>query len=511
MALKKRHRGSAGINVIANFFGRGWTALLGVIFVPIYAHMIGIESQGIIGLFASLQLVLRILDQGLSATLNRELARASHLSADWNESRDLVRTMEVIYWGLAVVIASVVALLAPFLAHHWLKAEHLSPDIIVTAAVLLGVQMAVQFPQSLYDGGLMGLERQVLLNGISSAVNLARYAGVFLPLWLFKADLLTFVQWQVLVLLTGTLVTRGFLWHSLKPEKSHRPRFRADLLRRVGGFTLGVSATALVSLPLTLADKLLLSHILPLASYGYYMIAYQGAMGMSVLVGPFYRAYLPRFSSLAARDDGDAELGRVYQVSCQCLAAVLAPAAAAATIFALPLVGLWLHQHDGAAVILVATIFIPLMGGNFFNGLMNLPYALTLAKGRTRFGFYQNLIAAAVFLPMLYVFTDLWGAKGAAYCWCLLNFGYVILSAPLLHRQMLPGRFGQWFKFSVLLPTGIAATVFGLAWAVLPSTLSALAQLPVIMLAGVMALLATVFLLPGLEFCRKKLRRSEVI
>ena len=43
MSLKK--------NFVANYFGQGWQALMGLAFVPVYIRYLGIESYGLIGIF----------------------------------------------------------------------------------------------------------------------------------------------------------------------------------------------------------------------------------------------------------------------------------------------------------------------------------------------------------------------------------------------------------------------------------------------------------------------------
>jgi len=42
-------------NIIANFAGQGWTALMALAFVPLYIKFLGIEAYGLIGFFAMLQ------------------------------------------------------------------------------------------------------------------------------------------------------------------------------------------------------------------------------------------------------------------------------------------------------------------------------------------------------------------------------------------------------------------------------------------------------------------------
>src|SRR4051794_31778653 len=64
-------------NVAANFVGTFWAALMGPALVTIYVRLLGIEAYGLVGLLTTLQAVFALLDLGLSAATNRELARFS--------------------------------------------------------------------------------------------------------------------------------------------------------------------------------------------------------------------------------------------------------------------------------------------------------------------------------------------------------------------------------------------------------------------------------------------------
>ncbi|MEN8215665.1 MAG: hypothetical protein ABFS56_04680 [Pseudomonadota bacterium] len=76
--------------------------------------------------------------------------------------RDLVRTLEIIYWAIAILICVTVISLAPFIADYWIKAENLSVDTVQQSVVLLGIAIAFRWPLGFYSGGLIGLQRQVL-------------------------------------------------------------------------------------------------------------------------------------------------------------------------------------------------------------------------------------------------------------------------------------------------------------------------------------------------------------
>ena len=62
-------------NLVANYAGQAWSAVMGLAFIPVYIHYLGVEAYGLIGLFAVLQAWLALLDMGLTPTLAREMGR----------------------------------------------------------------------------------------------------------------------------------------------------------------------------------------------------------------------------------------------------------------------------------------------------------------------------------------------------------------------------------------------------------------------------------------------------
>ena len=86
-------------NIAANFIGRFWTSLIGIVFVPVYIHFIGIEAYGLLGVFATFQFLLGLLDMGLSTTLNRELAKFNAAKGHGQYMNNLVFTMEALLSG----------------------------------------------------------------------------------------------------------------------------------------------------------------------------------------------------------------------------------------------------------------------------------------------------------------------------------------------------------------------------------------------------------------------------
>src|SRR5271157_2836610 len=123
-----------------------------------------VESYGLEGFLVTLQIVSSVFAEGLFTTTNRELARLSEMKGREEQIRHFLRTLEAVYWVFSAIAAATVCICAPVIAMHWLKAEQLPISVLERAIVTMGIVIALEVPCSLYLGGLMGLEKQVLAN-----------------------------------------------------------------------------------------------------------------------------------------------------------------------------------------------------------------------------------------------------------------------------------------------------------------------------------------------------------
>lgn len=455
-------------NIVANIAGKGWMALMSLAFVPVYIRFIGIEAYGLIGIFSALFSLFSILDLGLSTTLNRELARLSIQAGKAQEMRDLFKTLERVYWCLAGVIGIVVITLAPLITHHWVKADNLSTDTILQALMIMGVAIALQWPFSLYSGGLMGLQRQVLLNGITASVATVRGVGAVIVLWQISPTIQAFFLWQIVVSVAQTLMTAAFLWGCMPPSQQ-TTRFRKDLLFGVWRFAAGMTGISVTAIILTQLDKIILSNVLSLEMFGYYSLAGMVAGVLYYFVGPVFSALFPRFSQLVALNDIET-LTPLYHRGCQLMSVLILPIAVVIALFSSELMWLWTGNRTIAEN--THLILSLLIVGTALNGLMNLPLALQLAHGWTRLIFYSNVIAVIVLAPFIFLMASRFGAVGAAAVWVVLNSGYVLFLLQVMHRKLLQGERWRWYAIDVGLPLGAALITGGLArWAIeLPLT-----------------------------------------
>ena len=77
---------------------------MGIVFVPTYINYLGMEAYGLIGVFAILQAWMALLDMGMTPTLNREMARYKAGAISAEAILDLMRSIEWICAGIALLI-----------------------------------------------------------------------------------------------------------------------------------------------------------------------------------------------------------------------------------------------------------------------------------------------------------------------------------------------------------------------------------------------------------------------
>jgi len=434
-------------NIIANFAGSGWSALMGLIFLPFYIKIMGPESFGIVGIFASLQAIFSILDLGLSQTLNREMARLSANPENSTIMVDTARTMELVYWGIAIGLVVILGFLSDFIAFRWLNPGQLSPKKLAETIWIMAFVLGLRWPVNLYMGGLNGLQRQVAVNIINSIFVTFQGVGALVVLWFYAPTIRAFFLWQGVIASLQVITFFLVFWQSF--PFTQRGKFQGEVLKRVRSFAVGITGISILSVILTQLDKIILSKLLPLSEFGYYSFAATIAAALYKLISPVYTAYFPRFTLLVTQND-QLTLSKTYHQGCQLMTLVILPISLSVAFFSKEILELWARNPDVVKhSYLVLSLLIV---GNAFNGLYYLPVALQLASGWTQLVFYQNVIAVIILAPAIYYSTSYWGAVGAASVWILLNTGYLLISVQLMHRRLLINEKLSWYTNDVAKP-----------------------------------------------------------
>ncbi|SHL95604.1 lipopolysaccharide biosynthesis protein [Rhizobacter sp. OV335] len=444
-------------NLFANYVGQGWTALINLAIIPVYIALLGMESYGLVGIFAIVQTCFAALDAGMTPTLNREMARYAAGSHTAQSITDLVRSIEVLCGVLLLALICFGLLSADWIARHGIGTNSLPHGTVANALRLIAVVAALRMAEGIYRGAILGLQRQVWLNASTAGLATLRAAGAVAILKWVEPSVGAFFAWQAIVSLLAVVVFARTTHQALPRAKA---RFSLPALSGVKGFAGGIVGTSLLALALSQFDKLLLARLLPLESFARYSLAATVANSLYQLVNPVAQAYYPRLTELATLEDRSG-LASSYHTGAQLLAVAVLPAAMLLIVMGEPILKLW--TADSTLSTSTAPLLALLAAGCLFNGVMHMPYMLQLAHGWSSFAFRTNLISAVIYVPALLLATRHHGAIGAASCWLALNLLVVLISVPFMHRRLLPLEMGRWYTQDLLLPLAcVAVTVVSL-------------------------------------------------
>lgn len=448
-------------NVIANYIGGGWSAVMGLAFLPIYIRYLGIEAYGLIGVYVSLQAWFALLDMGLSPTINREMSRFTAGIHTPQSICDLLKSVEMIYMGIAVLLAVIVIGIASWVATHWLKVEVLSIRSVTHALMITGVIIAFRWVDTLYRSAILGLQHQVWLNSVTAAFATIRGLGSIGVLALISPTIQAFFIFQAVTYALETAILARQT-HRYLPTPPNPPKFSIEALRGVWSFAAGMTMITFLATILTQVDKLLLSTLLPLEQFGYFTLASTVAGALSILIAPISNVAYPCFTELVASGE-EKKFTMQYHKFAQLLTISIIPATLILSLFSHQIIYLW--THSAATTQAVAPILSIWVIGTALNGLMHVPYMAQLAHGWSRLTVIVNTIAAAIIIPAFLILVPRYGVMAAAWIWVVINAGYILFAVPAMHMKILQHEKWKWYKIDVVSPmlVGLLMTL-GMFW-----------------------------------------------
>lgn len=485
-------------NLIANFAGQGWVALVALTFLPVYVDRLGVEAYGLIGFYIVLQTWLAILDLGMTPAVTRETALISTGSRTPESIADLTHSLEIVVFSLATAFASILWLSSGLIATHWITPHILSEETVASAVGVIAFVTAARFCEGIYRGALVGLERQVFYNSVYALLSTIRYAGAAI-LVTYIPSINAFFWWQA-GLSVVTVVVLARATYAALPRPSRRSHFSLESLRQVGGFASGMSLTAIFALLFTQADKMILSRLIDLQSFGLYMLAVALAGIFPMLAGPVASAHFPRLTAAVGAGDMAAEQ-HLFRSGTQIVAALAAPAIAVCFLMGREVVFAW--TGDAALADAIAPILRFVAIGAFCNAALQVPFMLQLAHGWTTLSVRINLLGVVLLCPAVYLGVATHGLSGAAAAWALINVLVFVLATLAMHRHLLRDDIVIFVRDSLAIPLAASFLTVGIVLALQPPLHGRFESLAAVVASGVLALLAVAIVLP---LGRRKLR-----
>jgi O-antigen/teichoic acid export membrane protein len=480
-------------NVVWNLLGGIWVGVLIVLATPWYISRLGLEGYGILCLWLMMQVMVGLLDLGMGAALIREFADSQRDRNGLESKRELLKTLETIYWPVAVLLTLALVSTAGWIGDHWLKSHTLSNVSIGNAIRVMAIALGLQFPNTLYSNGLAGLQEHGRMNVLQIIGNSLRYgSGAVVLFW--RPDIVWFFAAQVLVAVIQTFVTRRVVWRMIFEEAARQPSFSFEVLRRVWRFSMGMALSAVAAVLLANADRIALSKMVPTEELGKYAVAFTATGLLQMGIQPFYRAFFPRYSELVSSGDTN-RLRHEYFRSCRLMALIIIPLAVIGWMFAPQIFDIWLQKHDKTIIV----VFRWLLVGITCSGLMWLPAAFQQAHGWTRLHATMIVVALVLGAPVMVWAIQTFGTVGATAVWVLHGVSDITLGLWLMHRRLLIGELFGWYRSVLLSPLLVSLSLVGLSWWLMPHGLNKWLSLCCIGATGLVVIATVLFLHFGSE------------
>ncbi|MBC7499710.1 MAG: oligosaccharide flippase family protein [Herminiimonas sp.] len=429
-------------NITANYISQLYGTLIAIAMVPLYVRYMGAEAYGLVGFFAMLQMWFQLLDMGLTPTMARETARFQGGAIDALSMRRLLRALEGIFVGVAIVGATVMIAGAGSIASSWLKVQQLPLEEVRRAIILMALIIALRWISGLYRGAITGFERLVWLSGFNIILATVRFVLV-IPFFIYGGTSPTdFFSFQLAVAVVEVLVLVYQTYHWLpKIGDDKRVPWEWAPLRGVLQFSLTIAFTSSVWVLVTQTDKLVLSKLLSLTEYAYFTLAVLVASGVMIISGPISGALLPRMTRLSAEGNHTA-LVQLYCNATQMVSVIAIPAALVLAFFAEQVLWAWTGDADIARR--AAPVLTLYALGNGVLVLGSFPYYLQFAKGDLKLHLIGNAIFVLLLIPGLIWATWRYGVIGAGYAWLGSNLLYFAFWVPKVHERFVKGLHAQW-------------------------------------------------------------------
>jgi O-antigen/teichoic acid export membrane protein len=398
--------------------------------------------------------VVSIANMGMSSTLTRELAKNSVSAELRTESRNLLRTLEVLFLGVAICVVLFVYAASRIIAKDWLNSDSNHLDQFTRSIQLMGFAMAIRLPVDMYYAGLIGLQRQVISNTLLSISSTLRHAVTVLVLVALSSTAEAFFACQVLTNLFELMVVRWLAWSCL-PECASSPKFSLAIIKRIYPYATGMAGLGLTSILLSQVDKLVVSKMLSMEAFAAYSVAALMARAPLILVQPIADAVHPRLTQLVA--EKSLQLRDVYLQACIFLSILVYPTGVVVALFAEVILRTWSRNPElaGAACNAAAILTI----GSIFIATQLVPFYLALAHGWTSLNLVIGLCSLLVIMPLTVILTQSYGLTGASVGWLVLNAGILIPYVLILHRYTLPDVNFDWFVRCNFVPLLVSVAI----------------------------------------------------
>jgi O-antigen/teichoic acid export membrane protein len=349
-------------NVATRYLSVAAEMVTGLVTLPFNMHHLGAEAYGLWMLTAGVTIHFSVLDLGYGGAMIKFIAQYRAFK-DPRALNEIASTMFFLFAGFGVLAYLVAAGLA-FNLEHVFNISHAQAGIGKWILLIIAVNVAINFPFSVYGGVTSGFQRYDINNMVAVASSVLIAVVNIVVVWL---------GFGLIALVASTSLVRFVTYFAYRrnafkvyPELRIRPSlFRRDRLREVTGFSIYSSIIDWANKLNYELDEIVIGVFMGAAPVAAWAVADRIISGTQRLTNQGNAVLFP----VVVDADATRQTGRLQKVLIEgtrlSLATVL-PIAVVLIVMAQPLVTAWVGAEMivAAAVIQILAVAVVLRVGN---------------------------------------------------------------------------------------------------------------------------------------------------
>lgn len=441
-------------NILFNYIGQFYTIFVSIFMLPFYLKYLGSEAYGLVGFFTMVATWLVGLDLGLSGAILREIAKSKNSYKKLIKTKILIRSIEVFFAMILVVLVASIIYGSSYLANHWLNVQELPINIVQDCISAMAVMLVFRWFVGFYNGIVVGFEEQVWLNKYKIIINTLRFVGAFFLVKYISDNVLHFFIYQIIIGFLEVFIVALKVYSLLPKTKFTSPSTKA--LRKILPFSVSLAYTSITWLIFCQTDKLLLSHYIPLSEYGYFAIVAALSGGIFQISLPLTQALTPRMTSLLHNKQTD-QMIRLYRNGTKVLAFSVVSIVVIMSYFSYELLVIW--TSDIKASLWASPVLVWYMFGSGIVTIWSIQNSLQYAYGNLKYEVRFQTVFVPLALPIMFFVVSNYGAIGAGIAWFVIMLLIFLIWVPYIHYKFIPGMNNDWMIKDIL-PVLLVSVVF---------------------------------------------------
>lgn len=410
------------INSLWNLLGSIIPMLLGLVTIPYLLVNVGVEKFGILTLIWTLIGYFSLFDFGIGRALTIQVSyNLSEGTAD--KLPRIIKTGVFLMFLFGILGGVLLALTSNQLGYNWLNVNSSIQETTYYSLLIASIGIPLTTIVSGLKGVLEGYEDFKTTNILRILLGLANFGLPALTVMFFGPSL----EWMIFSLVFSRFII--VIVHLIAVNYKISNWLSAKLLSKkqfteMLSFGAWMTLSNIISPLMVTADRFIISYLLGASFVAYYTVPFDMIVRLLVIPAALTGVLFPRFAFLYKNNKED--MKKLYSKSTKTIALVMSTISLVIALGSYWGLSFWLGIDFAKASWMIASI---LAIGLFFNSLAQIPHAAIQATGDVKSTSMIHLFEFLLYIPLLFIFLNLYGVLGAAIVWVIrVLFDYLILN-----------------------------------------------------------------------------------